>query len=446
MTKFVVFITALTVSVGAFAQPNYGLLSSELYPQSKEQQAFTAKFFEIVEAHKTADPLLEGKGPSIAEYSLDKIKFAFVADETEQTVDLIFFNWKLPIFEGLEVQKDFSNLYGSPVYILRKVNKKSIASQGTNHDQLTNFSYLFGANYMEKQIKKDSPNYQVPAQFLDWKPHPEYMDRSHPLRKTLDSNTLVILSPDKELFFKQTGMTEQMRPYFEQMLNSQGGFYNAIMGMMVHEMFHVKEGEDQVNDLAKKRKINEDRKAIVEQLKSDQNLRRLMGTYIKIVFSIGDNMKTNLSQVEKDQLSDLKVVISELKSKYSEAWKFIWNYEYTEGFAEYVSAYSMVQVGITTLPQQIDLQKSDNANNFAYRTGTLGGLYLVNRLKSMPFKNNEDHRESVWEIVLRLTQTAQAQASVGSIESKYSSVAGVDEENEINRVVEYLISTVMDMK
>ena len=272
------------------------------------------------------------------------------------------------------------------------------------------------------------------------------MDRSHPLRKTLDSNTLVILSPDKELFFKQTGMTEQMRPYFEQMLNSQGGFYNAIMGMMVHEMFHVKEGEDQVNDLAKKRKINEDRKVIVEQLKSDQNLRRLMGTYIKIVFSIGDDMKTNLIQAEKDQLSELKVVISELKSKYGEAWKFIWNYEYTEGFAEYVSAYSMVQVGITTLPQQIDLQKSDNSNNFAYRTGTLGGLYLVNRLKSMPFKNNEDHRESVWEIVLRLTNTAQSQASVASIESKYSSVVGIDEENEINRVVDYLISTVMDMK
>lgn len=446
MTKFVIFIAALTVSAGALAQPNYPALSSALYPQSKEQQAFTAKFFEIVEAHKTRDPLLEGKGPSVSEYSLDKIKFAFVSDETEQTVDLVFFNWKLATFEGLEIQKDFSDFYGSPVYILRKVSKKAVASQGDNQDQLTNFSYLLGANTMEKQIKLDSPNAQVPAQFLDWKPHPAYMDRSHPLRKALDANTLVILSPDKELFFKQTGMTEQMRPYFEQVLNSEGGFYNAIMGMMVHEMFHAKEGEDKVNRLAKGRKIDEDRKAIVEQLKRDQNLRRLIGTYIKIVFSIGDKMKGNFSQAEKDQLSDLKILVSELKSKYSEAWKFIWNYEYTEGFAEYVSTYSMVQVGITTLPQQIDLQKSDNSNNFAYRTGALGGLYLKNRLKTMPFKNNEDHSESIWEIVIRLTQTTSAQASVTGIESKYSSVAGVDEENEINRVVDYLVSTVMDVK
>jgi hypothetical protein len=55
--------------------------------------------------------------------------------------------------------------------------------------------------------------------------------------------------------------------------------------------------------------------------------------------------------------------------------------------------------------------------------------------------NNEDHHESVWEIILRLTQTTQDQASVSSIESKYSSVAGVDEENEINLLVKFLIST-----
>jgi hypothetical protein len=223
MTKFVVFITALTVSVGAFAQQNYSLLSSELYPHSKEQQAVTAKFFEIVEAHKTADPLLDGKGPSIAGYSLDKIKFAFVANETEHTVDLIFFNWKLPLFENLEIQKDFSDLYGSPVYVLRKVNKESIATQGTNHDQLTNFTYLLGANKMEKQLKLDSPNAQVPVEFLDFKPHPNYMDRSNPLRKALDGNTLAILSPDKELLFKYSGMTEQMRPDFDQILDSLGG-------------------------------------------------------------------------------------------------------------------------------------------------------------------------------------------------------------------------------
>lgn len=60
-----------------------------------------------------------------------------------------------------------------------------------------------------------------------------------------------------------------------------------IMGMMVHEMFHAKEGEDQINGLAVKRKINEDRKEIVKQLQADPHLRSLMATYVRIVLSIG---------------------------------------------------------------------------------------------------------------------------------------------------------------
>jgi hypothetical protein len=445
MTKFVTFISVLTLSITASAKPNYGLLSSELYPASQENQAFVSKFFDIVEAHKTQDPLLEGKGPSIREYSLDKIKFAFITNVTEDKIDLVFFNWKLPTFQGLETQKALSDIYGSTVYILKGVNKKSVASQGQDRSQLTNFSYMLGANTMEKQIKKDNPTFQVPPQMLDWKPNPNYMDRSHPLRQTLDGNTLVMLSPDKELFFKQTGMTEQMRPYFDQMLNSQGGFYNSIMGMMVHEMFHVKEGEDQVNGFATGRKINEDRKLIVEQLKSDANLRSLMATYVRIIFSIGDSSKnSSATSTELEQLADLRTVVTELKSKYSDTWKFIWNYEYTEGFAEYVSAYSMIQVGITSFDQQIELQKSDSGNNFAYRSGTMGGLYLVKRLNQMPYSNNEDHRESVWEIVLRLTTTKPSGKSIDEITSKYATVQGVDGENEVQRVIDYLISTVMN--
>jgi|GEM_PF-4310656 len=445
MTKFVAMISVLTLSVSAFAKPNYGLLSSDLYPSSQEDQAFVSKFFDIVEAHKTQDPLLEGRGPSIRDYSLDKVKFAFITNVTDDKIDLVFFNWKLPTFQGLEIQKVLSDIYGSTVYILKGVNKKSIASQGEDRSQLTNFSYMLGANTMEKQIKKDNPTFQVPPQMLDWKPHPDYMDRSHLLRQTLDGNTLVMLSPSKELFFKQTGMTEQMRPYFEQMLTSQGGFYNSIMGMMVHEMFHVKEGEDQVNGFAKDRKINEDRKLIVEQLKSDANLRSLMATYVRIVFSIGDSSKnTSASAIELEQLADLRSVITELKTKYSDTWKFIWNYEYTEGFAEYVSAYSMIQVGITSFDQQIDLQKSDTRNNFAYRSGTMGGLYLVKRFNQMPFSNNEDHSESLWEIILRLTNAKPSAKSINEITSKYSTVAGVDGEDEVKRVIDYLISTVME--
>ncbi len=289
MTKIVTFIAILTGSVVALASPNYASLSQKMYPNSAEDQAFVSKFFQIVEAHKTNDPLLEGRGPSINEYSLDKIKFAYMINDTPDTIDLVFFNWTLPLFEGLEMHTDFSKLYGSNVYILKGINKKSVASQGKNRSEVTNFSYIFGAHYMEMQIKKDNPNYQVPEQILDWKPNPDYMSRSHPLRVMLNTHTLVLLSPSKDLFLKQAGMTEQTKPYFEAMMNKNGGFYNMIMGMMVHEMFHVKEGEDQVNNLANKRKIDEDRKSLVTQLQTDTYLKSLMATYVKIVFTLGEN-------------------------------------------------------------------------------------------------------------------------------------------------------------
>lgn len=447
-TRIVTFVSLFALSAIAFAQPDYAKLASALYPNSQEDQAFISKFFEIVEAHKVADPLLEGKGPSIREYSIDKIKFSFITNITDTAVDLVFFNWTLPTFPGLELNKSLSDLYGSNVYIMKSVIRKSIASQGKDRSQLTNFSYMFGANFMEKQIKKDAPpDYKVPEQYLNWKPNPEYMDRSTPLRQTLDAKTLVMLSPSKQVFFDSMSVPEASRPYLEAHFAKNGGFQNMIMGMMVHEMFHVKEGEDQVSGLATRRKINEDRKEIVKQLQADAGLRALMATYIKIVFSIGDSLKNKaVNAIEFEQLADLYTVITEFKTNYPEVWKFIWNYEYTEGFAEYVSAYSMIQVGVTTFSQKIDLEKGDGANNFAYRTGTFGGLYLSSRLHQMPFFNNEDHKESVWEIVLRLTNAKASGLSSGDLNHKYQSLAGIDGDNEVKRVIDYLISTVMEIK
>lgn len=447
-TKIVAFASLLTFSTLVFAQADYAKLTSALYPNSQEDQAFTSKFFEIVEAHKTADPLLEGKGPSIREYSLDKIKFAFITNIKDTTVDLVFFNWKLPVFQGLELNKTFSIFYGSNVYVMKDVNRKSIASQGKDSSQLTNFSYMLGANTMERQILKDAPpGYKAPEQYLNWKPNPEYMDRSAPLRQTLDINTLVMLSPSKTVFFDGMEIPETSRPFMEAHFAKNGGFLNMIMGMMVHEMFHVKEGEDQVNGLATRRKLNEDKKEIVSQLQADAHLRSLIATYVRIVFSVGDSLKNkNANALEVEQLADLKTVITEFKNTYPEVWKFIWNYEYTEGFAEYVSAYSMIQVGVTTFSQKIDLEKADVSNNLAYRTGTLGGLYLSSRLHQMPFSNNEDHKESVWEIVLRLTDSKAGTQSSGQLVSKYLNVPGVDSDNEVKRVIDYLISTVMEVK
>ena len=443
MKKIIILLFALTLSTLALAVQDYSALGKRLYPGSTEDQAFVSKFFEIVELHKTHDPLFEGRGPSIYEYSLDKMKFAFMVNEGVETIDLVFFNWNLSTSPGLEFDSELSKNYGSPVYILKGVSKKAVASQGLNHNQLTNFSYLHGARYMETQLKLENPNADIEA-IINWKPHPEYMDRSHPLRQTLDKGVLILLSPVKELFLQQAGATEDTRPYFEKMFKQKGGFFNVIMGMMVHEMFHAKEGEDGVYQLAKKRKIYEDRKKIIEELKTDSYLRSLFATYAKIVFDIADSLKeSSLSVEESSKLSDLKTVIAEIKSKYPDAWKFIWNYEYTEGFAEYVSAYSMIQVGITTFDQQIELQKGDE-NNFAYRTGAIGGLYMAYRFKSMPFNNNEDHSFSVWEIILNQSEVAGSTLTTQGIVDKYQAYP-FNSDEEVDRVIEYLISTVVEI-
>jgi hypothetical protein len=81
-------IALFIFSSAATGATRYVELGRQLYPQNSEDQAFVSKFFEIVEMEKTRNPLLNGRGPSISEYRLDKFRFAFMTDETRDTVDL----------------------------------------------------------------------------------------------------------------------------------------------------------------------------------------------------------------------------------------------------------------------------------------------------------------------------------------------------------------------
>lgn len=64
----------------------------------------------------------------------------------------------------------------------------------------------------------------------------------------------------------------------------------------------------------------------------------------------------------------------------------------------------------------------------------------------MPFSNNEDHQESVWEIILRLTNSKASSESSGQLVSKYLNVPGIDGDNEVKRVIDYQVSTVEETK
>ena len=57
MMKLVTLIGSLLFSSLSLAQPDYSLIASKLYQTNLDDQAFTLKFFNIVEAHKNADPL-----------------------------------------------------------------------------------------------------------------------------------------------------------------------------------------------------------------------------------------------------------------------------------------------------------------------------------------------------------------------------------------------------
>jgi len=252
---------------------------------------------------------------------------------------------------------------------------------------------------------------------------------------------LPVYSPSKELFYRTYGITPELRPDYEQYMLTRGGFEAMFLGMMVHETYHVREGEDAVRGLVKKRGIPEDRGQVRKDLASDPVLRSLIGSYARIVFAISDDSGP---ATRDEKLADLAATIAHLKVQSPATWNFIWDYEYVEGFAEYVSASSMVNIGHHSLAQEIALQKTDTANNFVYRTGTLGGFALASQGAPLPFAERQDHRSSLWELVIAREGVSPSSISAESLETKYVSIP-FDLDQEIGLVTEYLISTMKEV-
>jgi hypothetical protein len=414
-----------------------------LYPKLQQEQEFTAKFFSIVEAHRTRDPLFEGAGPSITGFSLDRTKFAFLLNRTATTVDLAIFNWPHAAVQGFLRHDALSASYGSEVWIYPSVPIPSIATQGENNDLLPNFSYLDGSTHVVDQLLNDVPESVIPEFLRNWRPHPAYMDATHPLRMALGSGVLSLFSPSEDLFYDSIGLNGPSRLQMEAKLAEEGGFENVIMGMMVHEAFHVREGEDNALHLTRDRDIPEDRAEVGVALRDDSNLKGLVGTYVRIVFKLGSTISNGASP--SALLADLAATIARIKQRSPMTWNYIWAYEYTEGFAEYVSAFSMIQVGITTLETQVGLQKRDRANNFAYRTGAIAGLFLAQAEVPLPFEGGADRRMSLWELAIAKSNVQPSTEASEQIEKRYADEA-FDTDHEIAAVIEYLESTIEEIE
>ncbi len=415
-----------------------------LYPDSDRDQKFTEKFFKILELHKKEDPFLGGRGPSVPKYDLNEMLFAFMINDEGEFIDLAIFNWNLESQPGFEYSPILSIQYAKPVYILRGVKKEEIVTQ--DGGVLSNFSYILGADYIKGQIERSTGEaYEGPTEFLDFKPHDKYLDRNSELRKALGEQSLILLAPGEKYFYAATaldfdGMSEAEKENIRVTMSGETGetFENKILGMMVHESFHVHESLT-----GKSRNIPDEREELLEDMQSSKELKKLMSLYAKVVFTVADGLvETSVSDKEIQSLEDLKFVIQKLK-KTPNAWNYIRSYEYTEGFAEYVSAYSLMKINAMSLQEAIDLQKKDSANNFVYRTGALAGLFLNLKLGQMPFSKQEDHRYGAWEIVIEQLNIEVSKLNIRELLDKYSQY-DFDEESELKRVEEYLESTVWE--
>jgi len=220
-----------------------------------------------------------------------------------------------------------------------------------------------------------------------------------------------------------------------------GGFLGTLLGMVVHEMYHIKDG-DTFEDKTDGIEVHADRKKVLEELETEE-AQKLYITYKDIVFKLGDNLANK--EKNKTLLEDLSVTIKTLKEKYSNAWEFIWEYEYTEGFAEYASAQSLVASLVLTLEEQIHYQKTSISNNFAYRTGAIAGLYMYYSLKDLPFSLGEHKSMGSWEIILSKENIQTPTTSIESIYEKYKPNLSEGNLAEIESVKEYLISTVQEL-
>lgn len=411
-------------------------IGKALYPDNNEDQEFVTSFFKVVELHKTNDPLLEGSGPSLTGYSIDKMPFAFMVNRTNETVDLVIFNWRFGALKQLEPMRNLTSLYGSPVYKMARVLRQKIATQGDNFDKLTNLSYVMGADHQAGMFKLAHPGEPVPDIIKNFKPNPLYMDGSEPLRKALGTQTLTLLSPEKELLYDL--VPDMSREEIDRHFELNGGFSQSYLAMMIHEMFHVKEGDDHASHKSKPRITPNYESSLAPQLNSDSYLVDLFNLYTRIVFSLSDSLtKPKSSAQENEDLANLDSVIKELKSKYPIGWSYIRNYEYTEGFAEYASSFSMVEAGIFSLADSMIKQKTDLNNNFVYRTGAIGGHYLVRKLKELPFLNQEDHAYGIWEIILDKLGIKPSSKKMDAIFRTYESYP-LEEEIELENLIEYV--------
>ncbi len=405
-------------------------LARLLYPEGdKETIALTASFFQVLTNHKTNDPFLGMKGPSGIEYALNKNKFAFIINDFDELADLAIFNWGSEPANGFEIASELSEVYGSTVYFFKGLRQQNIITSPA-----LNFSYILGSDYIESQLLNSGMDV-VTESFKDFKPHPNYLEKTHRLREAIGDGSMPLFSPKREYIFNI--VPPEVKASFEEALLAQGGLIYKILGMWLHETYHVVEGEAGVKREIPTRVIPEDDAKALNLLENSKEVQILVNTYIKIIFSLAEHLTNeNITETDLVMLRDLKLIIDLLKSNYPEVWNIIWTYEYTEGFAEYVSSESLISAGLISLLDNVRFEKADG-NSFPYRTGTFAGHFMRFKLRKMLFNNLQDHFFSPWELIIKDLVSTGAITPLNGIIKKYNGYL-TDANLEIDKLIEYL--------
>jgi hypothetical protein len=323
-----------------------------LYSNSAEDSFFFGSYLKLMLEHRQGrDPFSGRRGITVNSFSLDQRPIIFLINEKALTIDLLFINWNRPFFLGLQPFSSCEHGLGLNLAILRDVKKSQLGTQGENSDILTNFSFIYGNDLFK------SHGFDVHTE--------NFLSPHHPLRESLGSEVIPMIHPSAE---KLRDMFPNARD-FRKAFPTFNDFFDNIFGMVIHEIHHIFEINDKLT-----RSLNNDKaqtqKVIIAIGKPE--FKNSVLTYVALVRQASAQTK-----IEPELLKAIEISLAEIKRQQPYAYEMIRSYEYTEGIAEYVAMFSMLQIGFRTHKSNHHYQwEKDTSNSFFYKTGAFGGAAL----------------------------------------------------------------------
>jgi hypothetical protein len=371
----VLFILLLPVLAQASLNQIIEKTAACIYPE-KNDSFFFASYLELLKEHGQGnDPFDGGNGVFVRKFSLAERPVIFLINEDATYVDLLILNWDRSSFEGQEPYLDCQFGMDLKMTTLKKVPKKSLATQGANDDILSNFSYINGNYYFINY------NFDVHST--------SFLPPTHPIRVALNADSIPMFHPSEQKMKDLVGNDE----YYSVMFPDYKTFFDSTFSLILHEAYHTFDGNDKISiksDIDKKKTS-----IVIEALSANHQLNKLLIAYVSLVKSASQNQDDLLQKVKA-----IAIALEAMEKIEPYLVEMIRSYEYTEGFAEYVASYSMVQMKHRTWEENwIHQWQKDTSNAFFYKTGAFGGLVLKQHLHFKNWEKISISSETIWQFI-----------------------------------------------